>query len=150
MRTHLVLVLCVLISSASSAWAHKLKVECKLIDKQLFVEAFYADASPATNAKVAIWSGANDIVDSGKTNESGTWSTKVPEPGTYSVVVESVGHKTKTELTIQADQAKIVEQDSTSSHDHEGFPWRNVMIGLGIIGIGALAWSLVHARRPKD
>jgi nickel transport protein len=138
----------------SPAFAHKLELVARLVGDQLRVEAFYADDTPAQEAKVTV-SIEGKVVADGRTDEKGVWTCPKPAPGTYSVRVESVGHAAKETLVIadaaQASDAvsSAAEPESTAPSESSArfaktaTPWRRIALGLGLIaGVSVLSYVL--------
>ncbi|HJZ93588.1 MAG TPA: carboxypeptidase-like regulatory domain-containing protein [Gemmataceae bacterium] len=137
----------VVVALASPAFAHKLELVSKQVGDQLRVEAFYADDTPAQEAKVTV-SIEGNVVAEGRTDEKGVWTCPKPAPGTYSVRVESVGHAAKETLVI-ADAALAAEPESTAPAESSArfaktaTPWRRIALGLGLIaGVSILSYVL--------
>jgi nickel transport protein len=148
------LAVAVVIVLASPAFAHKLELVAQQVGDQLRVEAFYADDTPAQEAKVTV-SIEGKVVADGRTDEKGVWTCPKPGPGTYSVRVESVGHAAK-ETVVIADAAgasnptsPVIEPDSTPLPDSGDRSakfatlWPRIALGLGlIVGVSFLSYVL--------
>jgi nickel transport protein len=150
-----ILVVALLFAPASPAFAHRLMADFKIVGDQLRVEAFYQDDTPAQKAKVIVRSG-DVIVAQGQTDEKGVWTCAKPAAGSYTVRVESAGHAATETLVIAesedgANSSNAVGSDESGSMDRSTrtrTPWRNLTLGLGLVG-GACAVWLVTRRVAK-
>jgi hypothetical protein len=88
-----------LLADPTPAFAHRLHVSTRLIGDQIRVEVFYDDDTPAQEAKVTIRLG-DQAVGEGRTDDKGVWICPRPQPGTYAVRAESVGHAATEPLVV--------------------------------------------------
>jgi hypothetical protein len=77
----------------SGAAAHGLRADVTPTADPIRVEAGYDDGTPADDARVTVTAADGTVVASGKTDERGVWSFPKPGPGSYTVAVESAGHR---------------------------------------------------------
>jgi hypothetical protein len=137
----------VLLIGASPAFAHKLYVDPTIVGDRLRVEVYYDDDTPAQDAKVTVLFGDEKLA-TGKTDEKGVWTWPKPGPGTYLVRAESLGHAAKETVVIPdpaADPPPAAPPESRPSRTRT--PWRNLALGLGVIG-GAVLLGRVLRRTP--
>ena len=85
---------------ASPAFAHKLLTSWKVDGGRVRVEAFFDDDTPAQEAQVVVTDAADRTVAEGRTDERGVWSFARPAAGSYSVRVESVGHRATARIKV--------------------------------------------------
>ncbi|HEX3152082.1 MAG TPA: hypothetical protein VHR66_28670 [Gemmataceae bacterium] len=123
----------VLLTGSSPAWAHRLHVKPTLVGDQLRVEAYYDDDTPAQEAQVTILMG-DDVVAAGRTDEKGVWTGARPQPGTYIVKAESVGHAAKESLVIAEIKSPPDESPADVRKQRTQIPWARLAMGLGMIG----------------
>jgi len=136
------LVVPALFACASPAFAHKLKIDCRVNEQRLHLEAFYDDNTPAQQARVTIKNEMNEVVASGKTDERGVWTCSAPPPGKYTARAETEGHVAEETLTVDA------AQDSSNQpirEEETAVPWLRIVLGCAAIAI--LFATLWLARR---
>jgi hypothetical protein len=139
------IVLLVLLLGTSPAFAHNLMTDSKVVAGRLRVEVFYDDDTPAQGAKVTVRSGDATVAE-GRTEEKGVWTWDRPVPGTYMVHGQSVGHASRPEAVeikksdippaVTADPGPPPESAVRIAKTRT--PWRNLAIGLGLIGAAVL------------
>jgi nickel transport protein len=142
------LLLAALFLCASPASAHRMIVDPRSKGDQLHVEVFYEDDTPAQQAKVIVLNG-DQLVAEGRTDEKGVWNCPKPPPGTYLVKAESLGHAAKATLVVSEAAsapatAAVVDSQPTDHSQQTAIPWRNVAIGLGVIGVLCIVWITVR------
>lgn len=132
MRRILVLLAAVVVVALvpGRAAAHDLKATVKLQADVVVVEAGFDDETPAQGAKVAILDASGKEIATGKTDETGVWKFKKPEPGKYRAIVESAGHRDEVEFPIEA--AELLDSPTEFARERP-----NQTIGL-IVGVGVL------------
>jgi nickel transport protein len=147
------LVTAFLLSGTSSAFAHRLHVDPKIAGDQLRVEAYYDDDTPAQEAKITVRSGEMTVAE-GRTDEKGVWTCPKPAAGKYTVRAESVGHAATETLDI-GEMAAAVEPAAADGFQsaqrlaNTRTPWRNLAMGLGLLGTVCVAWLFTRkAAKP--
>ncbi len=129
--------------TARPAPAHALGAECKVRGDKVEVEAYYDDDTPARDAKVRVFDADNAEVAAGRTDVLGRWSFPLPRPGKYEVVVDAgAGHRCTQKITVRADPsaaAAPVVSDGPPREEFTRFPWLNLVLGIGLIGLVGLA-----------
>jgi len=137
------LVTALLLSGTTSAFAHRLHVDPKVVGDQLRVEAYYDDDTPAQEAKITVRSGDMTVAE-GRTDEKGVWTCPKPAAGKYTVRAESVGHAATESLDINeiAASEPVASDESKSAQRlaNTRTPWRNLAVGLGLLGTVCLGW----------
>jgi hypothetical protein len=160
MRVCSLIVVSVLLGATSPALAHRLHVDPTIVGNELRVEAFYEDDTPAPDATVTVRMG-DATVAQGRTDEKGVWTCPKPAGGTYTVRAESVGHAaTETIVIPEAEPGAgqpppgIMSDDSTSASRKAKTrtPWRNLALGVGLLGTACVAWLINRkvAGRPRS
>jgi len=142
--------LLVLLVIAPATHAHSLGVSATLRGKQVEVEAYYSDDTPARDARVMVHDHAGRFVAEGRTDEQGKWQFAAPQPGPYTVVVDAgAGHRKSTSITVPAvlpgdPQAGTPPtgpiSDGPSRAEFTQFPWGRMALGLAIIAAVAIGW----------
>ncbi|MFL5245970.1 MAG: carboxypeptidase-like regulatory domain-containing protein [Gemmataceae bacterium] len=99
----------------SRALAHRLGADCTIRGKNIQVEAFFGDNSPAKNAHISVVDGNKTSVAEGRTDDKGAWSFPAPVPGIYRVIVDA-GYGHRAEIRIDVPQTK----DSSPAAHEEG------------------------------
>src|SRR5947208_3485638 len=116
-----VLATVVLLSPLASAGvlAHNLAAECQVRGKQVVLEAFFSDDTPAPNAKVTVRDDHKAVVAEGKTDAGGVWTFPTPPDGRYEIVVDAGdGHRTTLVLTLP-----VAETAGKSRGELTAIPW---------------------------
>jgi len=153
LRLHFVVIL--LWAAASPAFAHRLHVDPKIVGDQLRVEAYYDDDTPAQEAKITVRAGDTTVAE-GRTDDRGVWSCPKPAAGKYTVRAESVGHAASETLDINevaaAEPPAADESKSAQRLANTRTPWRNLALGLGLLGTVCVAWLFTRkaAIRPRS
>ena len=145
MRRTRLLVLAVLASVGATpgvASAHDLRAEITFTSTELKVVAGYDDDTPADQAKVAITTADGHPVANGELDATGSWTTPLPPPGNYVLVVNDTGHRDRKEFTIHAAAPAEITYER----------WRldktlGLVIGLGLLLGGALLYAVLR-RKP--
>jgi hypothetical protein len=140
----------VLLAGASPAFAHRLRVEPKVIGDQVRVEAFYDDGTPAQEAKVTV--AGDRTVAEGRTDENGVWTCARPEPGTYMVRAESFGHAAKETLVVGEPETAPAAEPTPAQDDRARrtqTPWGRLATGLAVIGALWVAWLISRRAMGK-
>jgi nickel transport protein len=140
------LIAAAIFAGPTPAFAHRLHVDPRPAGDQIRVEVFYDDDTPAQDAKVTIRLG-DDLIAEGRTDDKGVWTCPRPQPGTYTVRAESVGHAA-TETLVVAER-ELVPGDEPPSTTAERArrtrtPWGRLLAGLGLIGGLWLAWLIAR------
>jgi nickel transport protein len=138
--------LLVLLIGAAPAFAHKLYVDPTIFGDRLRVEVYYDDDAPAQDAKVTVFFGDEQLA-TGMTDEKGVWTCQAPGPGTYLVRAESLGHAAKETVVVPDPAAEPLPPAPESRANRTRTPWRNIALGLGLIG-GAILVGRVLRRTP--
>jgi len=148
----------VLIAVPTDAFAHALGVACTLRGDKVEVEVFYDDDTPAQKAKVQVLNANAEVVADGVTDEQGRWTFATPAAGKYEVRADAgAGHRAKKSMTVpgvppssvpKSDPAIISEGPTRA--EFTGFPWLQVLIGVGVLGGVAGACALASKRRKTD
>jgi hypothetical protein len=105
-RADVAIAIVVLIAAPVSA--HSVHVQWKLTATQLVVVASFSDDWPADDAEVTLRDSANNVVATGKTDDTGTWKGERPGPGSYRLTVKAFANHEKTisiEIEPAADEA---------------------------------------------
>ena len=89
----LVVLIAMLSVAAGSAAAHDLRGVVKLPPDGVVVEAAFSDGTAARNAHITITNDRNVVVAAGDTDDRGRCTFPKLEPGSYTAVVESIGHR---------------------------------------------------------
>jgi hypothetical protein len=154
--------LLVLLLATRAAFAHNLMTDPRMAGGQLRVEVFYDDGTPAQDAQVTVRSG-DDKVAEGRTDEKGVWVWEAPVPGKYTVHGQSLGHASRPEA-VEIKQAELAPPartadaaappESASRAARTRTPWRNLALGLGLIGAAVVFARLFRRSKttnaPKD
>jgi hypothetical protein len=150
------LVTALLLSGTPSAFAHRLHVDPKIVGDQLRVEAYYDDDTPAQEAKITVRAG-DTMVAEGRTDEKGVWTCPKPAAGKYTVRAGSVGHAaTETidigEVVATTEPPAADDPKSAQRLANTRTPWRNLAVGLGLLGTVCVAWLFTRkaAVRPHS
>jgi hypothetical protein len=138
------LVTALLLFGTSSAFAHRLHVDPKIVGEELRVEAYYDDDTPAQEAKITVKAGDLTVAE-GRTDEKGVWTCPKPGAGKYTVRAESVGHAATETLDIGEVAAAAEPPAANGSQSAQRLantrtPWRNLAVGLGLLGTVCVAW----------
>jgi nickel transport protein len=137
--------LLVVLIGAAPAFAHKLHVDPTIVGDRLRVEVYYDDDTPAQKAKVTVFFGDEQLA-TGKTDDKGVWTCPAPGPGTYLVRAESLGHAAKEAVVIPDPAAEPLPAPESRAVRTRP-PWRNLALGLGLIG-GVVLLSRLLRRTP--
>jgi hypothetical protein len=139
----------VVLATAGPALAHKLMLTVTVTGDRVRVEAFHDDDTPADGAAVTVRQGDDPPVAEGKTDEKGVWTFARPAPGAYTVRASSVGHIAREGLTVDRDPVAADPTEPASQRDQlTRTPWKNVLIGLGLIAAVCAIVLLVRKRNP--
>lgn len=145
-----------LLSATSSAFAHRLHVDPKIVGAELRVEAYYDDDTPARDAKITIRAGDVTVAE-GRTDDKGVWTCPKPASGKYTVRAESVGHAATESIDIgdvpaATETPTANESNSSQRVANTRTPWRNLAVGLGLLGTVCVAWLFTRkaAVRPRS
>ena len=136
----------VLLIGAAPAFAHKLYVDPTIVGDRLRVEVYYDDDAPAQDAKVTVFFGDEQLA-TGMTDEKGVWTCQAPGPGTYLVRAESLGHAAKETVVVPDPAAERSPAPAESRALRTRSPWRNIALGLGLIG-GVVLLTRILRRTP--
>jgi hypothetical protein len=146
----------VLLIAAPSGRAHDLGAECKLRGKQVQVEAYFDDDTPAGDARVRVLSGAGQAIIEGRTDGKGRWEFPAPPPGKYRVVVYAgAGHLAEVTISVpeQSQPSSSTEAMPISAGparaEFTRFPWLKVAAGFGTIAGGAVLLRLLLRLRRR-
>ncbi len=138
------------------ALAHAMGVEVRLKNNQIYIETFFHDDSPASNALVTIENEAGEKILSEKTDKEGKLQAPVPLPGKYKILVnDGAGHLSSTPLIIpKLNPADTKNQNIlvSKSPDRNQFlqtHWLGIVVGLATIAaLGFIASRLYQ--NPKS
>ncbi len=143
---------------------------CKAENGKLVISAYFSDDTPARRARVSLRSKEHVLVR-GKTNNEGIWTTPLPKPGKYKVIVVADGaHQITFPITLSVSNTGVLHKEIPSApsenHSHKNqvrvqsnqpsreeftaFPWFNVLLGLGVISLLALGMILVVRYKRAD
>lgn len=148
------------------AFGHNVAIECKLACNEVRIYVFYDDDSDAAGAKVEVLDGAAKVIASGKTDGKGLWKFTAPPPGKYQVHADAgAGHKAKQSFTIpeptkgagrlrpgpegpgdssSREPTEKTISDGPSRQEVTAYPWLKIALGIGIIGLVAVAFVLTR------
>ena len=152
MRSSLPLV--ALLLATQAALAHNLMTDPRMVGGRLRVEVFYDDDTPAQGAQVIVRSG-DETVAEGRTDEKGVWVWEKPLPGAYTVHGQSLGHASRPE-TVEIAESDIsrtttdAARESAARAARTGTPWRNLALGLGLIGAVVVLGRLRRRTAPRE
>jgi hypothetical protein len=134
-----------LLAGTSPALAHRLHSDVKLTADQLRVEAYYADDTPAQEAKVTVVRG-DEVIAQGRTDEKGVWNCPRPEPGSYTVRVLSAGHAADPATIVVPDSeaAPVADPGTDDRESRTRSPWAGLGVGLGVIAGLGVAWMVAR------
>jgi nickel transport protein len=153
MRFYLLTIGCLFLSTIP-AYAHKLLMTVKIESKQVTVEVFYEDDTPAEEAKLTVTDTKDNKVLEGITDEKGVWKFPPPKPGNYQIKAISIGHAVKANFTITDESTALEESNSgqfstPSRKEQTQFPWLRVILGLLAISLASIVfWWL--KRKPDS
>lgn len=158
MRTGRLLLAAVLLTTGT-AEAHDLSFDCTRKGQRLEVFAYFDDGTPAQKARVRLLTADDEEKEqaAGWTDGKGRWETATPGPGTYVMIVDGgAGHRARQTLRIPSETGKAPTRTPKTERVGEGptreeftsFPWVKMILGLGIIGLVALAF--LAARRGGE
>jgi hypothetical protein len=144
--------LLVLLLATPAALAHNLMTDSRLVGGRLRVEVFYDDDTPAQDAQVTVLSGEEKVAE-GRTDEKGVWVWDNPVAGKYTVRAHGLGHASRPEA-IEITKADLAPPavtadpnpppESASRAARTRTPWRNLVLGLGLIGGAAVFARLLR------
>jgi nickel transport protein len=125
---------------AAPAWAHALGATVRVRDGRLTVEAYFADNTPARDARVTVFDSSDNQLADGRTDDDGRWGVAAPPAGSYRVVVDAGGgHRVRKTITVPAAAGETVSE-GPPREEFTRFPWPAVAAGLAIIGGLAVGW----------
>lgn len=129
----------------SSALAHKLMVDCRVVGQELKIEVFYEDDSPADGAKIQLFVGKAHLWTS-KTDDEGRLILAVPEAGEYQIRAEHYGHISNHFLEIKAGEVR--SSKATEQQDPNEIHRYRYLIGLVVIGGGfwMFRWIIIRIK----
>lgn len=140
----------------SQALAHAMGVEVRLRNNQIYIETFFHDDSPASNALVTIENEAGEKILSEKTDKEGKLQAPAPLPGKYKILVnDGAGHLSSTPFFIPKINPSETNNQNllvSKSPDRDQFiqtPWLGLALGLAIIAILGLITSRLY-QNPKS
>lgn len=144
------------------ASAHAIGVECKLVDAEIKIEAYFDDDTPARQAKVTIRNEAKEVVKTGRTDKKGVLTIPRIPAGKYEVTVDAgSGHLATVTMNVpvwtgkETNETTKVDATAHDGKENDGSgtsistgqtraeftetPWLKMMIGLIAIGVITLA-----------
>ncbi|MBY0325452.1 MAG: carboxypeptidase regulatory-like domain-containing protein [Planctomycetia bacterium] len=138
------------------ALAHAMGVEVRLKNNQIYIETFFHDDSPASNALVTIENEAGEKILSEKTDKEGKLQAPAPLPGKYKILVnDGAGHLSSTPLIIpklnpaDTNNQNILVSKSPDRNQFIQTPWLGIVVGLATIAaLGFIASRLYQ--NPKS
>jgi len=141
-----ILIALVLLLSPRILWAHNLLAQATLHPDKIELEAFYDDRTPAKAALVKVLLDDKVVLEE-KTDARGFCTLPRPEPGDYRILVNAgAGHRRTIELHVPAlpTSAQPAQPspvaESVRRADKTHYPWLEVLIGLGCIGLISLIY----------
>jgi hypothetical protein len=124
----------------AGASAHDLRAEIKVGADAIRLVASYEGEDPAQEATVTLTSAGGEVVASGKTDDRGVWSCPRPSPGSYLLVVEQTGHRTKKDVVVPGD-------GTTAAYTPDRLDKRvGVAVGLGAIAVLGLVFKFARRK----
>jgi len=131
-------------------------VEVRLKNNQIYIETFFHDDSPASNALVTIENEAGEKILSEKTDKEGKLQAPTPLPGKYKILVnDGAGHLSSTPLIIpklnpaDTNNQNILVSKSPDRNQFIQTPWLGIVVGLATIAaLGFIASRLYQ--NPKS
>jgi nickel transport protein len=130
--------------TAPALQAHAIGLSCKLVGRDVRVEAYFDDDTPARQAKITVRNTAREIVAQGRTDDQGVWTFTPPAPAAYEVTVDAgAGHLALQRLVVPdaiAEDNRL--GNGPSRTEFTQFPWPRLAAGLGLIALVALAFKL--------
>ena len=150
LRIGALILTCVL--CAARAEAHNLILDHKIFPDKVTLEAYYDDDTPCREAKIQVERPDKTLVVLGRTDKEGRWEFPLPGPGKYLAIVnDGAGHIARSKFQIADPTAKdiavsIPEVVEPSRAEKTRFPWRNLGIGLIVIGVAAFGLRVVLRR----
>lgn len=164
-----------LLLPAPEASAHKLMADALVHeDGSVWIDAFFADGSPAKQIKVEIFRPDGSLYGEGKTDDQGRFALAPSGPsGTWKAVVSSaLGHRAEAAFDLKelgerpAPQPEAAAPSALSSKQAatgeasskqrpslrgEPFPWEKVFSGLGfLLGLSAFLLSCYLFKEVKE
>jgi len=138
------------------ALAHAMGVEVRLKNNQIYIETFFHDDSPASNALVTMENEAGEKIVSEKTDKEGKLQAPAPLPGKYKILVnDGAGHLSSTPLIIpklnpaDTNNQNILVSKSPDRNQFIQTPWLGIVVGLATIAaLGFIASRLYQ--NPKS
>lgn len=137
------LAVAVVLLAPAAARAHKLLAEWTATATELRVEAGYEGDEPVQGGTVTVTDAAGAVVASGKTDDRGVWACPRPAAGTYTIVVEQVGHRAK--MIAEIPEAAKPAAAATGGLDRK----LGLLIGLGVI-LGASLLFRFARKKPTN
>jgi hypothetical protein len=135
------LALCVVLCAPAVSSAHQLNVAVKVSPTEVRVEADYEGEDPVQDGAVTLTDANGVVVATGKTDDRGIWTCPRPSPGTYTVVVEQAGHRTKRTFDVPAD-------GGTATAEPQRLDRRlGILLGLGVV-LGASLLFKFARKKP--
>jgi hypothetical protein len=147
LRIGALILTCVL--CAARAEAHNLILDHKILPDKVTLEAYYDDDTPCRDAKIQVERPDKTLVVLGRTDKDGRWEFPLLDPGKYLAIVnDGAGHSARSKFQIADTATKdiavsIPETIEPSRAEKTRFPWRNLGIGLIVIGVAAFGLRLV-------
>jgi nickel transport protein len=132
------------VTAPQRAEAHDLKVLISLEGDPLRLEAWFDDDTPAEKARVTVSRDSGEEVLAGETDDRGVWLFAKPGPGSYRIVVESVGHRDVLKLDIpgiDSNGAPVAVGDPRLE------PRVGLFIGLALVLGGTLVFVLLRLKK---
>ncbi len=130
----------------SPAYAHRLLVTHKVVEKELHVDVFFEDDSPGDGAKVQLRQG-DTVLTEGAADETGRWRTPLPAAGGYEIRAEHTGHVAKEPFLISGAPEAFAASPARERTDLVGVQWTRLGIGAGVIGVVLMGVLAVRGRR---
>jgi hypothetical protein len=134
-------------ATPAAARAHDLDAKVTFTATEVKVVAAYDDDTPAEEAKVTLSTPEGVEVAKGVLDAKGVWTTPLPPPGRYVVVVRDAGHRDRKEFTIHAPAPTTAEPAVEVTYER----WRidktlGLAVGLGVL-LGATLLYVALRRR---
>lgn len=128
----------------NAAQAHDLRGKVKIPPDAVIVEAAFSDDTPAGEALVTITDAQRTVIAKGRTDDRGICSLPPLPPGSYTAVVESIGHRDAIDFQVSAGSEDL---EFTN-------PRLNAALGLGIgvaiLLAGSGGYWLARRRAPAN
>ncbi len=111
----LVVLVCALLITALPAMAHKIFMTAWVEGDSAFLEAGFGDGSLAKNAEITVFDDAGNELLTGKTNDQGEYSFKIPKKCALKLKVNAgMGHQTEALIPLDDVQAAFPDDSAAA------------------------------------